>query len=347
MKSALKKSAAIVLCVVLVLLFDSCGKRTPEHMETTETTKFTEVISSKRNILTGEKMDNDAARVVAVMVENSPSARPQWGISTPDIIVEGQVEGGITRMMWLYQDVSNIQKIGPTRSARHDYIELAQGFDAVYIHFGASNIANQKIKREKVDDIDGVVNGQYFKRDKSRNVSMEHTAYTNGAFLTKAFTDKGFDMSLKEKYSKPFKFNEQSKILGGGSCISITFKFSDSYRHTFKYNAEDKMYYNYMGETLMKDGVDGSACKVQNVLVLYCPVALVPGDNKLMNWDLSGGEGVYVSNGTYQKIKWSKGNENKEPLKLIDESGNELALNKGKSYIGFVNIANISATSIS
>lgn len=346
MKSALKKGVSVALVLLLASSLAACGKKAVQPTQTTEIAKPAEVISSKMNILTGENMDRDAARVVAVMVENSPSARPQWGISTPDIIVEGQVEGGITRMMWLYQDVSKIRKIGPTRSARHDYIEVAQGFGAVYVHFGASHIANRKIKNEKIDDIDGLVNGQYFQRDKSRNVSMEHTAYTTGENLTKAFADRGFDMTLKEKYAKPFKFNEQPKTLDGGSCQSIAFKFSDSYRHTFKYNAEDKMYYNYMGETLMKDGVDGSACKVQNVFVLYCPVALVPGDNKLMNWDLSGGEGVYASNGTFQRIKWSKGNENEDPIKLTDESGKEITLNKGKSYIGFVNSANSSATSI-
>lgn len=346
MKSILKKGSAILLCIAMAASLAACGKKKSDLVKTSESAKPVESISSKMNILTGEAMDKDASRVVAVMVENSPSARPQWGISTPDIIVEGQVEGGITRMMWLYQDVSKIQKIGPTRSARHDYIELAQGFGAAYAHFGASYIAIQKIKNDKLDDIDGLTSGQYFKRDKSRNVSTEHTAYTTGELLTSALADKGFDMSLKEKYSRPFKFNEQVKTLDGGSCHNIAFKFSDSYRHTFKYNTDDKMYYNYMGETLMKDGVDGSACKVSNVIVLYCPVALVPGDSKLMNWDLSGGEGVYASNGTYKRIKWTKGNENKEPLKLTDESGTEISLNKGKSYIGFVNSANSTSTSI-
>ena len=78
------------------------------------------------NPLTGKADLSESAigaRPIAIMVENSPAARPQWGISTPDIVIEGVVEGGITRMMWIYADAEDIpNKVGPTRSARHDYV---------------------------------------------------------------------------------------------------------------------------------------------------------------------------------------------------------------------------------
>jgi hypothetical protein len=63
-------------------------------------------------------------------------------MSTPDVIVEGMVEGGITRMMWLYADVSKMPKIGPTRSARHDFVEIAAGLNAIYAHWGGSGQAS-------------------------------------------------------------------------------------------------------------------------------------------------------------------------------------------------------------
>ena len=55
-----------------------------------------------RNPLTGLKMKESAIgkRPVAFMVENTPPARPQWGMDdvnyAPDIILEAEVEGGIT-----------------------------------------------------------------------------------------------------------------------------------------------------------------------------------------------------------------------------------------------------------
>lgn len=55
---------------------------------------------------------------MALVVENAQAARPQWGINSPDIIVEGEVEGGETRMLWLFADYTSVpDKIGPMRSA--------------------------------------------------------------------------------------------------------------------------------------------------------------------------------------------------------------------------------------
>ena len=74
------------------------------------------------------------------MVENSPQARPQYNMDTPDIIFEGEVEGGITRMLWFYADMTDLpDQVGPTRSARPSFVEFSQLFDSIFIHFGESH----------------------------------------------------------------------------------------------------------------------------------------------------------------------------------------------------------------
>ena len=56
---------------------------------------------------------------------------------------------------------------------------------------------------------------------------------------------------------------------------------------------------------------------------------------KKIDWD--GGQdsvGYYVSNGGVQKITWSKDpNNEKSYLRFYDESGQEISINRGKSYI--------------
>ena len=44
--------------------------------------------------------------------------------------------------------------------------------------------------------------------------------------------------------------------------------------------------------------------------------------------------GYYISNGTVQKISWSKADE-ASSLKFFDENGEELSINRGKTYIAF------------
>ena len=343
-KNSVKKLLSVFLCLVLTVgVFASCGKQ--EEEPTTTEAPTVQVTEAKREIgknnpLTGEStLDAKMVgkRPIAIMVENSPSARPQWGLSTPDMVVEGVVEGGITRMMWLYADVNDVPKVGPTRSARHDYVELAEGFDAIYTHFGGSPYAYTTLEQDKVQDIDGVKgDGKYFKRDSSRKVSKEHTAYTKGEWLAQAIRDKKIRTDVKDGAERLFTFSEEKRTLPGGACQSIKVEFSNSYTHTFTF--KDGVYWNHMNKEEMKDA-NGETMQVSNVLVLYCGTSIVPGSDKgHQDWDLSGGKGVYVSNGTYQNITWEKGSSKNAtaPLKLMDEDGKELVLNTGKSWVGFV-----------
>lgn len=347
----IKLAAGLLSAVLALSAFSACGGEEEPPAETT-TAPVTETAAGPANPLTGEEIRAEAVgkRPVAVMVENSPKARPQWGLSTPDIVIEGVVEGGITRMMWLYADTADIpSKVGPTRSARHDYVELAEGFDAIYVHFGGSTYAYDTLQKDKVDDIDGMYDGAYFARDKSRNVSSEHTAYTTGENIQKAISDMKLRTDVSDKNAAPFTFASEKRTLPGGTCTSIYAEFSGDYTHTFRYDAETGMYYNYMNSSEMKDA-DGTTMKVANVLVLYTDVSGVSGSSSgHKDWNLQGGTGVYVSNGTYQNIKWSKGSPSDatSPLKLTDENGSPLELNTGKMWIGFVPSENSGLTKIS
>lgn len=335
------KILSSVLAIACILSFAACngdnGETVPVDNSSDSSTNATPV-STTINPLTGLSGLSESAvgkRPVAIMVENHPDARPQWGLCTPDIIVEGLVEGGITRMMWIYADVSSVPKIGPTRSSRHDYVEVAMGLDAIYIHFGGSTVAYSLFSKDSsINHIDGSkADGSYFKRDTSRNVDSEHTAYTTGEMLTKAISSHSFRTDVKADYASPFAFAAEKRTLSGNTCSSVTVSFSDSYNHTFKYNSTDGLYYNFMGTSKMVDD-KGTQMAVSNVIVLYCGVSQL--DAKLVEWDLTSGKGIYVSNGKTENITWSKGTGTHSKLKLCGTDGSELKLNTGKSWIGFI-----------
>lgn len=82
---------------------------------------------------------------------------------------------------------------------------------------------------------------------------------------------------------------------------------------------------------------NGQQMAVTNVIGLYMDVSTIAGDGSgRVDMDLSGGEGFYISNGTYETITWKKGNTPSNPLKFYDKNGNELVLNAGKSWIGLL-----------
>ncbi|NLL62885.1 MAG: DUF3048 domain-containing protein [Ruminococcaceae bacterium] len=352
MNLTVKKVFIILMSICLPLSFIACSK--PEAPPPVEP-KTTEVQIGENNPLTGDNTLDKCAvgkRPIAVMVENSPAARPQWGLGSADITLEGLVEGGITRMLWIYADAASAPKIGPTRSARIDYIEWAEGLDAIFVHFGGASNAYEALRTRKVDNIDGIGKGnlkggpKYFKRDDTRrNRGIEHSAYTTGEWLSKAISETGVRYDINLDYIKPFAFFSTTTKLKDGECTSITFAFSSNYKHTFKYNSEDNLYYNWMNTSEMLDE-NGNQMAVTNVILLYMPVTPIPGASGWVNWDQTGGDGIIVSSGSYENITWTKGNTPGSMLKIFDSAGYEMKLNVGKSYIGIVPLKNVSLTTI-
>lgn len=353
-KQTLIKIITVSVCLLLsVSVFTACHKKA-EEFEPTESTSIPVEESTEAPVpadinpltgLPGLAASAQGKRPVAVVVENHPDARPQWGLCTPDIVMEGLAEGGITRMLYVYQDISTAPKIGPNRSARHNYVEFAEGLDAIYVHFGGSFAAYNLFSADKsIDHIDGSKGeSKYFQRDKSRGVALEHTAYTTGEWLTNCINDKGYRTDIKEDYAHPFTFGSEKRT-PSKPCDSVKIVFSGSYKHTFEYNTGDGLYYNYMNSNKMNDS-DGKQMAVNNVIILYCNVTKYNNDPKLVEWNLTEGTGLYVTNGGCEDIKWTKGKTH-DMLKLYDAQGNELVLNTGKSYIGFVPTANSSQTVI-
>ena len=101
MKKRFKAIIAIMMVLVMSVAFFACSKKEEEPTETT--TESTTVYIPPTNPFTGNEISEsaDGKRPVAIVVENHSDARPQFGIGSADITCEGEVEGGISRMLWV------------------------------------------------------------------------------------------------------------------------------------------------------------------------------------------------------------------------------------------------------
>ena len=72
------------------------------------------------SFLTGELVSIEQAqrRPVALMIGNTQAALPQYGLSKAGVIYEAPAEGGINRLMPVFEDYSGLDRIGSLRSAR-------------------------------------------------------------------------------------------------------------------------------------------------------------------------------------------------------------------------------------
>jgi hypothetical protein len=76
--------------------------------------------------------------VVAVKIEDTPEARPQVGLEQADIVYIEQVEGGLTRLVAVF-DSTLPTRVGPVRSTRNDDPEImAQYGPVIYVASGGS-----------------------------------------------------------------------------------------------------------------------------------------------------------------------------------------------------------------
>lgn len=340
----MKKLTAILLSVLMAFAFFGCKAKEVEPTITEPITETTTEAPKPTNFnpLTGQEDYNEKAigiRPVAIVVENLKPARPQWGITTPDIIVEGEVEGGISRMLWLYADYTSVpSKVGPLRSARPSYVKFSRYFDAIFIHWGGSHSkagytgGYETIRKLKIDDIDGMAGGKLFGRDKTRSTSSEHRGILDGSLIAETIKNKKFRTAIDENNFTRFEFNDEISDIGesGADKVNVTFSNRTDTRK-FTYNTEDKLYHT-------KDWEEDVA--FENVIILmakstYYTTPYKGSSTTYLNYAVkNGGTGYLVSNGTSMKIKWASESEETNKLVITDEAGNTIKLNKGKSYIG-------------
>ncbi len=343
----MKKFFVIFLAAILITTVFGCSKKEPEAPLAISTTAQT---TTKKpwptyNPLTGEDNFNKKAvgrRPVAIVVENLTPARPQWAIGTSDLIVEGEVEGGISRMLWFYADYTKVpEKVGPIRSARPSYVKFSEYFDSIYIHWGGSH-NNQNyvggytvIKQDKVNDFDGMKGGILFGRDNTRRVSSEHRGILHGDKIPQAIKDKGYRTNIKENRFSPLIFNSEITDPGDGKAGSVNCTFSSrTDTRKFTYSNKDKKYHTNDWKTEVK---------FQNVIILmdqtkYFTVPYKGATTTYLNYQYKGGKGYYASNGKQTEISWKIKNNK---LYLKDKDGNKrIKINKGKSYIGLASSNN-------
>lgn len=341
----MKKLSAIILSLCLALTFFGCSAKNDDVQPSTTTTEQTTEPVKIVNPLTGEDNYNEKAvgvRPVAVVVENTKAARPQWGIKTPDIIVEGEVEGGISRMLWLYADYTALpDKVGPLRSARPSYVKFSELFDSIYIHWGGSHSKNgytggyETIKKDKVDDIDGMSGGKLFGRDTTRNVSSEHRGIMNGKKLPEVIKDKGYRTKVKDD-TTTLSFSDDASSIELSSVMAdkVNVKFSSrTDTRKFTYNSEKKAYTTNDWD---------SDISFKNVIVLmddtkYITTPYKGSTTTYLNYTLKSGTGYYFANGLKLAINWTAQNGK---LELTDANGKAITLKTGKSYIALASSNN-------
>lgn len=264
--------------------------------------------------------------VTAVMIENSPDARPQSGLKDAGIVYEAIAEGGITRFNALFQE-SMPDYIGPVRSVRPYYVDLFLPFDAAIAHAGGSAEGLAKVKNLGVKDLDFMSNAGAYRRIPERYAP--HNLYTSTASLDQAAARHGWTTSTFKGFDrKPEKPADQI------TASRIDFRMSSPlYNSHYDYDKASNSYKRSEGGKPHVDARSGQQLQPKVVIALVMNYS----QNGIYSVYQTSGKGkMYVfQDGTVQAGNWSKG-DSKDQFSFTDEGGKPLSLNAGQTWITLV-----------
>jgi hypothetical protein len=292
------------------------------------------VITTVASQLTGLPVDPSLNQrpVVGVMIENSLDARPQSGLDQAGVVFEAIAEGGITRFLALFQDTQP-DYVGPIRSVRPYYQQLAMGFDAPMAHVGGSPEALGNIKAWGVRDIDQFYNSGAYHRVSSR--AAPHNVYSSLTNLTNLSIQKGYKTStftsLQRKKEQPYKAGDTRT-----PANSINMNISGFYYNTsYTYDAATNSYKRSMaGKPHMT--VDGAGTQKQitpKVVVAMVMSYGLEADHKHSVYGTIGsGQAFIFQDGTVTPATWTKAARN-EQFKFTDTAGKPIGLNPGQTWL--------------
>jgi hypothetical protein len=95
--------------------------------------------------LTGLPGDVPNRPAAVVKVDNGSRARPQSGLNAADIVVEEEVEGGITRFAAIFHSTETI--VGPIRSGRTTDIGIINGLGSPLLMYSGANVVTDSLLR--------------------------------------------------------------------------------------------------------------------------------------------------------------------------------------------------------
>ena len=299
-----------------------------------------------RSRLTNEWVDEKVAktRPIAVMVPNSKTAS-QYGLSDASVLYECNVEGSMTRLMAIWEDWSNYEKLGNIRSCRDYYLYWAFEWDAIYIHYGGPFYIDDLIGRDDTQNINCIEFGDATYRDTAKNST--DNAFTSADRIKKAAEHYDYPLEYREGYA-----DEQHYMFASDSDPNTLEQYSDAITATkidmspaypvtncyFEYNEETGLYDRFQHLSGDSDGphidlANNQQLAFKNILVqnTYFEVRDQKGylafqchDTTRDGWFFTNGKGIHVT--------WEKTSDY-GATRYYDDNGNEIKLNTGKTMV--------------
>lgn len=247
-------------------------------------------------------------RPIAVMLDNHIGARPQAGLGEADVVVEALVEGEITRYMAVFQS-QDPETIGSVRSARPYFVEMAQSYDALYVHAGGSPEALSDIRKKGVADLDSLSEGKitFWRRNHKKS---PHNLYTSPGAIRNAAAARKYRTDWK---GIPQTFAYDGTPQNGTPFRQVDLRFKEpgsrdktGYTASFTVSLEDTRLARSVNGQVHADETTKAPLYADNLIIQFAAHKVLDSAGRLRIDLVGSGSGFYCNAGAYWPITWEK-----------------------------------------
>lgn len=265
-------------------------------------------------------------RPLAVMINNLAPARPQSGLTNADTVWEILAEGGITRLVGIFQSSDFSDPIGPIRSIRPYLIDVGESYGGVLVHAGASNDALAILQHSGKADLDEINNaGAYFYRDKSRKAP--HNLYSTVEKLREGAAKLKYDETAPVPQ---LSFSAAPNVAAEPAATSVDVKFQlSSYKVSYAYDPATGLYARSINGEPHVDKNNDKQLTAANLVFLSAKHKTYDDYGRLEIDLYSGGDALLFQQGHVIECQWQR---TKGDIVRLLKDGVELPFVPGVTY---------------
>lgn len=283
--------------------------------------------------ISGLPCENALRRPMAVMLSGDAVVRPLSGISEADLIINMEViTGSITRLMAVFV-CGSPGEIGSIRSARHDFITLARGLDAIYAHWGGSHFALEELAKGVIDNLDALPN-RYSAFYRKSGIAAPHNGFTSMTRLFGAAQKMGYRLE-SEFIGYPHLL---SSNIRAGTAKILTINYSSSFKVVYEFDSAANSYLRWRNGKKEIDKNNGQQIAAKNVVIMRAGSRQI--DDQYNDVQVTGqGQAVVYRGGEEIVAVWKKDAKNlSSKLYFYDSAGEEIKFVPGQIWIEVVEL---------
>lgn len=265
------------------------------------------------------------APVTAMMIENSPDARPQSGLKDSGVVFEAIAEGGITRFMVLYQ-AEKPGLIGPVRSVRLYDLDWLAAFNSGIGHVGGSAAALVEVRNGNYRDLDQFFNGASYYRATDRY--SPHNVYTTFTRIDALNAKKGFTSSTFTGFTRT---DPKPSVAPTASTVNVTIS-SALYNSSYTYDKASNSYLRSQAGAPHLDRESGQIAPSVVIAMRVNETTVFEDGYRQSIETIGSGEATIFQNGNATPVTWHKTSKTSQ-INFSDADGVDVPLIRGQTWI--------------